>query len=143
MSKRFIVGIDSGTSVVKAVLVDLQGIELAISIENTTVETPKEGWSEFDLYKDWDSVAKAIHRLLIENKIDAEEIMAVSVTGKGWGCCYLNKNNKPVRKGILWNDARSTPYIKEWIASGVLSEAFKISGNYYYTGDCGPITRWV
>lgn len=60
MSKRFIVGIDSGTSVVKAVLVDLQGIELAITIENTIVETPKEGWSEFDLYKDWDSVAKAM-----------------------------------------------------------------------------------
>lgn len=143
MSKRLIIGIDSGTSVVKAVLVNLQGRELAISEENTPVETPKEGWSEFDLFEDWDSVIRAIRRLLIENHVDPEEIMAVSVTGKGWGCCYLDKNKKPVRKGILWNDARSASYIKEWAASGVLSEAFKITGNYYYTGDCGPITRWV
>lgn len=95
MSKRFIIGIDSGTSVVKLVLADLEGVELAISKENTPVETPQEGWSEFDLLEDWNNVARAVRKLLRENRIDPEEIMAVGVTG-----------------------------------------------NYYYTGDCGPITRW-
>jgi sugar (pentulose or hexulose) kinase len=142
MSKRFFLGIDTGTSVVKAVLIDIQGSEIAVSEENTPVETQFEGWSEFDLYEDWKSVARAIRKLFKENRVSPEEITAVGVTGKGWGCCYLDKNKEPLRKGILWNDARSTTYIQNWKKSGVLSEAFGITGNYYYTGDCGPVTRW-
>ena len=75
--------------------------------------------------------------------IDPDEIMAVGVTGKGWGCCYLDAAHRPVRNGILWNDARSGSYIQQWARDNTLEQAFKISGNYYYTGDCGPITRWL
>ena len=142
MSKRFFVGVDSGTSVVKAVLTDLGGEELAVAVENTPVETPREGWSEFDLHQDWEGVGRAISKLLYVNQVAPEEIMAVAVTGKAWGCCYLDRNNEPVRKGILWNDARSGPYIREWVQSGVLSEVFRINGNYYWPGDYAPITRW-
>ena len=143
MNKRFFVGVDSGTSVVKVVLADLQGEELAVAVENTLVETPQEGWSEFDLTKDWQGVVRAISKLLYENQVAPEEIMAVAVTGKAWGCCYLDRNNEPVRKGILWNDARSGSYIKEWAQNGVLSEVFRINGNYYWPGDYAPITRWL
>ena len=143
MSKPYIIGIDSGTSVVKAVLTDLQGRELAIAAETAEVETPYEGWSEYDLHKDWQNVARAVRKLFSQNRVNPEEITAVGVTGKGWGCCYLDAYNRPLRKGILWNDARSGPYISEWAKNGILSEAFKISGNYYYTGDCGPITKWL
>jgi sugar (pentulose or hexulose) kinase len=143
MSKQYIIGIDSGTSKVKAVLADLRGQELAIAAETTLVETPFDGWSEYDLQKDWQNVSRAVQKLLFQNRVNPEEIMGVGVTGKGWGCCYLDANNRPARKGILWNDARSGPYIRKWAKSGILSEAFNISGNYYYTGDCGPITRWL
>ena len=143
MSKQYIIGIDSGTSKVKTVLADLRGRELAIAAETTPVETPFDGWSEYDLQKDWQNVARAVQKLLFQNRVNPDEIMAVGVTGKGWGCCYLDAKNRPARKGILWNDARSGPYIQKWAESGILSEAFKISGNYYYTGDCGPITRWL
>lgn len=143
MNKRFILGIDSGTSAVKVVLADLQGAELAVATENTPTENPHPGWSEFDLHQDWQSVATAIRRLLREHDIDAADILAVGVTGKGWGCCYLDSRFAPARKGILWNDARSAPYIQDWAESGVLAECSRISGNYYYTGDCGPVTRWL
>jgi sugar (pentulose or hexulose) kinase len=143
METKYILGIDSGTSAVKAVLLDLRGGEVAVATETTPVETPHEGWSEFDLHQDWHSVTRAIRRLLNETKVDPAQLLAVGVTGKGWGCCYLDERNEPVRKGILWNDARSGPYIEEWARSGVMAEVFRISGNYSYTGDCGPITRWI
>jgi len=143
MSKKYLLGIDSGTSVVKAVLFDLNGNELYTAVENTPIESPEKGWSEFNLKKDWDSVVKATRKLLYNNKIDNREIMAIGVTAKGWGCCYLDKNNQPARKGILWNDGRSSSYIKKWRENGLLTNIFKISGNYYFTGDCAPITRWL
>lgn len=143
MHKDFIIGIDTGTSVVKAVLADLQGVELASATENTPVENPYENWSEYDLVTDWNRVVRAIRKLLSKTRIDPGDILAIAVTGKGWGCCYLDEKLRPVRKGILWNDSRSGYLIQQWATDGILSECFKISGNYYYTGDCGPITRWL
>jgi len=143
MAKRYVLGIDTGTSAVKAVLADMQGAEVAVAAENTPVENPHEGWSEFDLQQDWMSVSRAIRRLLDETRVDPDQILTIGVTGKGWGCCYLNERFEPARKGILWNDARSGPYIADWAKSGVLAEGCRISGNYFYTGDCGPVTRWL
>ena len=143
MSERYMVGIDSGTSVVKAVLFDLEGKELAASVERTPVETSREGWSEFDMIEDWRGVARAVHRLLHEGEVDPKDILSVAVTGKAWGCCYLGRDKEPLRKGILWNDARSGPYVQEWIKNGLMSEVFKINGNYYWPGDYAVITRWV
>ena len=89
MHKDFIIGIDTGTSVVKAVLADLQGVELASATENTPVENPYENWSEYDLVTDWNRVVRAIRKLLSKTRIDPGDILAIAVTGKGWGCCYL------------------------------------------------------
>ena len=52
MSKKYLLGIDSGTSIVKAVLFDLNGNESCTVVENTPIESPEKGWSEFDLRKD-------------------------------------------------------------------------------------------
>jgi sugar (pentulose or hexulose) kinase len=143
MAKRFVLGIDTGTSVVKALLSDLEGNELGVAEETTPVESPHPGWSEFDLIEDWNGVARAVRALLTRHAVDPAEILAVGVTGKGWGGCYLEKDGRPARKGILWNDARSVDFIDRWGRDGTLSRAYQISGNYYYSGDCGPITRWL
>jgi len=143
MTKRYVLGVDSGTSLVKVLLTDLEGNEVGVASETTSVETPHPGWSEFDLIEDWNGVAKGIQALLAKHQINPEQILAVGVTGKGWGCCYLEKDGRPARKGILWNDARADEYIQRWANDGTLSRAYQISGNYYYTGDCGPITRWL
>ncbi len=143
MAKRYVLGIDTGTSAVKAVLADLSGVELTVATESTPVESPHEGWSEFDLQADWQSVSRAVRRVVSDTGVDPDEILAVGVTGKGWGCCYLDQDLAPARKGILWNDARSAPYIAEWANSGTLAEGCRISGNHFYTGDCGPVTRWL
>lgn len=143
MSRQYVLGIDTGTSAVKAVLADLGGVEVCVRTESTPVESPHEGWSEFDLQTDWLKVADAVRHLLSDTGIDPADILAVGVTGKGWGCCYLDHDLNPARKGILWNDARSASYVAEWARAGVLTEGCRISGNYFYTGDCGPVTRWV
>jgi sugar (pentulose or hexulose) kinase len=143
MTKGYVLGVDSGTSAVKVLLMDLDGNEVGIAVERTPVDAPHAGWSEFDLLEDWNGVAKAIRTVLAEHTIDPGGILAVGVTGKGWGCCYLEKDGRPARKGILWNDARAADYIRRWANDGTLSRAYQISGNYYYSGNCGPITRWL
>ncbi len=85
MAKRYVLGIDTGTSAVKAVLADLRGVEVCVRTETTPVESPHAGWSEFDLQTDWLKVADAVRHLLSDTGIDPEEILAVGVTGQGLG----------------------------------------------------------
>jgi sugar (pentulose or hexulose) kinase len=143
MSKRFVIGVDAGTSVIKALLTDLDGNELGVAAETTPVQTPHAGWSEFNLLEDYQSVARAIRALLTQTAIDPGEVLAVGITGKGWGCCFLGEDGQPTRNGILWNDARASAYIERWAADGTLSRAYQVSGNFCYSGDCAPVSRWV
>lgn len=143
MSKRFVIGIDAGTSVVKAVLFGLDGTEVGVAVQNTPVHTPQPGWSEFDLLQDYQSVARAVRSLIATHALDPSEVLAVAVTAKGWGCCFLGEDGQPTRNGILWNDARANPYIERWAADGTLGRVYQISGNICYSGDCASVGRWI
>ena len=63
--------------------------------------------------------------------------------GKGVGCCFVDKNIKPLRLGILWNDARTVPLMEKWIADGTMDEIFAISGNWLMPGDMGLLIPWL
>ena len=60
MSKKFLLGIDTGTSVVKTVLFDLEGQELSFSSRRLSIETAKPGWAEQDMNEVWQAVREMI-----------------------------------------------------------------------------------
>lgn len=54
----YILGIDAGTSMVKSVLFDRAGNEVAVSRQKTVVATPQPGWNEQDMDEVWQAVVK-------------------------------------------------------------------------------------
>lgn len=143
MKNTYIVGIDSGTSMVKASLFDLQGSEIAVAYRKTPTFEKNLGWSEFDPEVDWRETALAVKELLAKGNVNRDEIQAVGVTGKGIGCCFVDKKFRPVRAGVLWNDARTLPLMEEWTADGRMDEIFNISGNWLIPGDLGLLIPWL
>ncbi len=139
----YVVGIDSGTSMVKAALFDLNGNEIEVAARETPVQEPHFGWSEFDMNTDWEAVAGVIKDLIEKSGVSNEEILAVGLGGKGVGVCFLDENNKPVRNGILWNDARCADMTKEWIESGKMEDIFNCTSNWLMTGDVGILLPWM
>lgn len=140
---NYIIGIDSGTSVVKAAVFDLDGNEIAVCNRKTPVEEIHPGWSEFDMDIDWRETAIAIKEAITKAGISSREIKAVGIGGKGVGCCFIDKNLKPLRLGILWNDARTVPLMEKWIEDGTMDEIFEISGNWLMPGDMGLLIPWL
>ncbi len=143
MKKGYIIGIDSGTSMVKAALFDMEGNEVFVAGRSTPVEEPHFGWSEFNLDTDWLEVAGVIRDLFEKSGIDKSEVLAVGLGGKGVGVCFLDKDKKPCRNGILWNDARCADMTNEWINSGKMAEIFAQTGNWLMTGDVGILLPWM
>jgi sugar (pentulose or hexulose) kinase len=143
MKNTYIVGIDSGTSMVKASLFDFQGHEIAVAHRKTPTFELRPGWSEFNMDVDWRETGLAVKELLAKADVHRDEIQAVGVTGKGIGCCFVDKYFRPIRAGILWNDARTLPLMEGWIADGRMDEIFEISGNWLIPGDLGLLIPWL
>ncbi|MDR1213580.1 MAG: carbohydrate kinase [Propionibacteriaceae bacterium] len=140
---KYVIGIDSGTSVVKSVLFDLSGNELFVSARPTPVFEPKFGWSEFDLETDWVEVAAGLKALIAQAQIDPGEVVGIGITGKCGGCSFLDQDLKPFRHGILWNDARCADLMDEWIANGKMAAVFKETANWLMTANYGLMLPWL
>ena len=144
---KYVIGIDSGTSVVKAALFDLKGQQVAVNSRNTPVIEEKFGWSEYDMNRDWEETQLCLKDLMSQAKesgITPDQVIAVGVGGKGQGLGLLDKEMKPIRNAILWNDARCADMRNEWMApGGVMEKIHEISTNWIYAGNFLLLMPWL
>lgn len=142
MDTKYVLGLDSGTSIVKAVLFDLEGNEVAVASRNTPVEARNFGWSEFDIDTEWREISQVLKDVLAKSDASPEEIGAIGICAKQ-GSCFLDENNRPVRMSILWNDNRCVKELNEWEAAGKLDETFAETSTWLLTSDRNLILPWL
>lgn len=137
----YLLGIDSGTSVVKSVVFDLSGAEIAVARRDMPVVSPVTGWSEADMLAVWEATADTIAE--VTRAVDSREIAAVGISGTACGFWAVDEAGRPVRNAILWNDGRAADIISEWQANGVYSRIFAMSSNAPFPGYPVSIMRWL
>src|SRR5690606_29337664 len=74
--------VDAGTSMVKAVLLDDNGTELAVVRRSTVVSRPRPSWAEQDMTAVWAAVVAMVREVLA----DREQVEFVAITAQGDGC---------------------------------------------------------
>lgn len=143
--KQYILGLDAGTSVVKAALFDQTGGELAAIQRRTTLQSPRPGWSEVSMEQTWSMACAAIRGLLTRHQIPGEQIAAVGVTGNMVGAWLIASDGRPLRNAILWNDNRTQELIDRLSARfpGFMSTIFQTSGSVMQQGCTLPVMRWL
>lgn len=125
---EILIGIDSGTSVVKAVAFDLTGAQLAAFAVPNSYTTGADGSACQSLSQTWADCAKALRGLAQKIPDLAMRTAAVSVTAQGDGTWLAGKANQPVGDAWLWLDARAAPTVKR-LAAGPLNRArFEATG---------------
>lgn len=102
--KTSVIGLDLGTSGVRAVLVDETGAVLQEATCSYPLSQPMNGWAEQNA-EDWLEAAAQVLRSVVQG-IPAEQIKAIGLTGQMNGLVCLGKNHKPLRPAILWCDQR-------------------------------------
>lgn len=145
MSGRYLLGLDIGTSVVKAALFDQAGREGAVASSRTSLLRPRPDWVEASLDETWQMAASAIRTLLPQAGLTGADVAAVGVTGNMVGAWLVDAQGQPVRPGILWCDARSRPLVERLSRHdpAFLSKIYQTSGSALEFGCTLPILRWL
>ena len=100
-------GLDIGTTGVKAVLFDAAGVELGAGLAEYTLETPRPDIVELDAEVYWRSVCAATAAALKNSGADAAHIRSVGVTGQAETLIVTDAAGRPLRKAIVWLDNRA------------------------------------
>ncbi|MBW2123432.1 MAG: carbohydrate kinase [Deltaproteobacteria bacterium] len=143
MRKPLLLGIDAGTSVVKTVVFDEDGREIAVSRERVPVETTRPNWAEQDMDLVWSAVKKTVSRCLKGHGISASDIAGVGVAGQGDGCRLVDSHLRPVRKAVLWTDGRAGEIVRRWEQDGSALSSFHICGSAIFSGAPAAVLEWL
>jgi len=131
-------GVDIGTSSVKALLLDERGVPAAQAMEALEVSRPAPGFSEQDPDSWWTATVKAVRALPLAQRA---LVQGVGLSGQMHGATLLDSQDKPLRPAILWNDGRSAEECLELERRVPASRA--ITGNIIMPGFTAPKLLWV
>jgi xylulokinase len=131
-------GVDVGTSAVKAVLSGEDGSIVASASAALTVERPRPLWSEQDPEAWWTAVKAAVTALPAASRA---AVRAVGLSGQMHGAVLLDGADRVLRPAILWNDGRAGAECAELEAAEPRSRA--ITGNLAMPGFTAPKMLWL
>lgn len=133
-------GIDLGTSGVKALLIDDSQAIIASASAALEISRPKPGWSEQDP-ADWIRATEtALDGLKADNAGALSAVRGIGFSGQMHGATLLDAQDRVLRPCILWNDTRSH---LEAAALDADQQVRRISGNIVFPGFTAPKLVWV
>jgi xylulokinase len=104
----YFLGLDIGTSAVKAALVDARGrVKGSTSVAHPLL-TPHPGWAEQRPEDWWKSTVSAVRRLLAACRVRPGLIASVGISGQMHSSVFLDRSGKVIRPALLWNDGRTS-----------------------------------
>lgn len=133
------IGIDLGTSGVKAILLNEQGDILATHTEKLTVSRPHPLWSEQDPEQWWQATNTAMQALGSQHAL--REVKALGIAGQMHGATLLDKQQRVLRPAILWNDGRCGEECM--LLEEKVGASRQITGNLMMPGFTAPKLLWV
>ncbi len=114
MGKQYFLGLDVGSSSVKASLVDIESGKCAATTFYPESEAPiiavKSGWAEQDTQMWWDNCKLCIKKVKEMANASADDIKAIGISYQMHGLVCVDKNLEVLRPAIIWCDSRAVPY---------------------------------
>lgn len=128
-------GLDLGTSALKALLIAEDQQPLASASAPLSVTRPYPGWSEQEPGTWIDAARVAIANL----NVPLDGVAGIGLSGQMHGAVVLDKNDAPLRPCILWNDTRA--HVE---ADALDTELFRArTGNIVFPGFTAPKLAWL
>ncbi len=138
---KYFIGVDLGTSALKALLVGLNGeiinsVSLALPLSrpdpNRSEQAPEIWWAAFK---------KAVKELTLT--VASENICGIGVGGQMHGLVILDKEDKVIRPAILWNDNRAEKEV-EYLNGVIGKQTLKgLTANIAFTSLTAPKILWL
>ena len=132
------VGLDVGTTGVKAVAISPEGAVLARAERSYPLSTPRPGWSEQDP-EDWWRAAEAA----LAEVSAGVEVVGIGLSGQMHGLVALDAGDRVLRPAILWNDQRTGEECAEIEGLIGVERLIELTGNRALAGFTAPKLLWL
>ena len=140
----YYLGVDIGTSSTKTILITADGRILAEDSQAYPLYHPKPLWSEQDPDDWWRAVCKTVKATVRKAKVKPAAVKAIGLSGQMHGSVFLDKNDKVIRKALLWNDQRTAAECEEIESrAGGRKKLIKMVANPALTGFTAPKILWL
>jgi xylulokinase len=137
-------GIDIGTSGTKTLAMNARGKILAQATAVYPCYHPKPMWSEQDPEDWWQATGKTVRAVMKKAKLKPADVRAIGLSGQMHGSVFLDKNNRVVRRALLWNDQRTAAECEEIEKrAGGRKKLIEMVANPALTGFTAPKILWL
>jgi xylulokinase len=137
-SPGVVVGLDVGTSAVKAVALGLDGRVVARHEVAYPFAVPRPGWAEQDPEAWWRAAEEALTAVTA-----SAEPLGLGLSGQMHGLVALDSADRVIRPAILWNDQRTAVECEEIAARVGERKLIALTGNRAMTGFTAPKLLWM
>lgn len=138
-----LLGIDSGQTLLKAVVFDQDGAELGSASIRSPVHAPHPRWAERDAREARAQLLEVIPAALGAAGVGGEHIGAVGIVGHGDGLYLVGADGEPTRDAILSLDARASDVLAQMRADGSVATAVDHTGQQIFAASLAPLVRWL
>jgi xylulokinase len=141
LDKATYLGIDLGTSGVKALIVDDRQAVIGSHTEPLSVSRPHPGWSEQDPEDWWAATLAALAALAAAHPDEMARVTGIGLSGQMHGAVLLDGSGSVLRPAILWNDVRASAECE--VLEGRAPSMRAVTGNLAFPGFTAPKLLWV
>ncbi len=122
-------GIDAGTTSLKAGLFDERGNARAIVNEEYSLITPSADEAEIDPAEYWRACVSAVRRVLAKANVRREDIVSIGVSSQGETTIAVDVQGNALRRALVWLDNRATAQAQQIAAHFDLKRVYEITGD--------------
>lgn len=137
-----LLGLDLGTSSLKAVLTDGRGAVLDVASRPYPLARPRPGWVE-QAPEDWWAALVALLADLRAHGHTLDDLAAVGFSGQMHGLVLLDAHGEPLGPCALWADSRCFAETQELAERFGADRLARIAGSRPYTSATAPKLLWT
>ena len=140
---ELLLGIDLGSSGVKAVLLSPEHGIVASATKDVDLYSDHPGWAEADPAQWWTAVCSLVPTLLTTANVTNVAVVGVAVTGMVPAVVVVDEGGRPLRRAMLQNDARATNEIREIQETLGDLDLLKLTGSILSQQSLAPTVLWL
>ncbi len=143
MPRDVIIGLDAGTSMIKAVAFSTDGTEIASAGRRNTHDITQDGGATMDMRRVWSDCAAVLRDLMARLDADTTRVVALAVTAQGDGTVLIDEKDQPVCDGLLWLDRRAADWVAGFVDSAADRARFHVTGTGITACQQGAQLNWM
>ena len=141
---EYILGIDIGTTSLKAAVFDHAGAQMAAAVVEYSLLTPSTNVVEVPCGVYMDSIKQCMKVIAASGKVDTRQITVVGFSVQGETLCLLDADGQPLKNAIVWMDNRAGAQAEQLRAKFGDELCYEVTGQVSFEA-CWPAAKllWV